>query len=259
MSSASPVGQVLADIRVSEIREHPGNPREHFEDLEDLAASIMQVGLLEPIILERLADHDYRLIAGARRLRAARLVRLTHLPAIVRPPMRSPLDALTAMMVENSQRRNLDPIEEARGYARMLGLAPEMTQVDVAHRVGRSPGWVSQRMALLKLTPGEQEAVRRGDLLLTEAKEISRERSVHGGRGKTRFTGWHFGSTHPLADHARARCARMEHRDARKIGAAGCGECWEAVIRADEREQAFIEKIVADDAVPDEPSSAVSA
>ncbi|MCU1679242.1 MAG: parB-like partition protein [Frankiales bacterium] len=239
MPAAADVG-VLRTISLRDLAEHPGNPREHFEDLENLAASMLEVGLLEPIIVERVPPAGYRLIAGARRVRAAKLVRITSLPAIIRPPLRNPVDAVAAMLIENGQRRNLDPIEEARGYARMIGLDPNLSQADIARRVGKSQTHVSMRLALLKLTPAEQEEVRRGTMLVRDAQQTARERA--GTATQTRYTGWHLGKTHALAERVRARCLAGDHRDARTLGGMGCGACWEREIRLDERAQVLLEQ-----------------
>lgn len=237
-----PVGTELRRIAVRDLTTHPGNPRQHMAEIEELAASIQQVGLIEPLVVERLPA-GYRILAGHRRLAAARLIRLKDVPCVVRPPVH-PADALVLMLIENGQRANLDPIEEARGYARLRGLDPKLTQDEIARRIGKSQAHVSQRLLLLNLSHDEQEQIRRGDLLLRDAREEARKRA--GTSEQTRYTGWHLGKTHPLGGQVRDMCRAAGHTGARRLGGMGCGACWERAIRQDERARILSEQQLVD-------------
>lgn len=217
----------FADVPVKAILPHPGNVRERLGDLTELADSIREVGILQPLTIERLHDGRFRILAGHRRLAAAKLAGLTHVPCVLRRDQ-LPDEALILMLIENGQRRNLDPIEEAHALATLLGMVG--TQQEVARRIGKSGAAVSQRLALLNLTKKEQDAVRRGDLQVGQAMDTARAR-----RGKPAtapFRGWHFGQDHPLALAVKKRC---QHTSARRVGGQGCGQCWEQTIRDDER------------------------
>lgn len=240
----------LARVAVTDLRPDPGNLREHIaialkadstsghhtaaDDIEQLADSIREVGLLQPIVARR--DHAGTLIvvAGHRRLAAIQRLQWTHVDVIIRPPMR-PDDVIAAMLIENGQRRDLDPIEEARGI-RKLKAELDITDLDLARKIGRSQSYVSGRLALLNLTPDEQEALRSGDLGLTGGTNLGRLKAGkvrQGSKGNISIP--HYGPTHDLAPKAAARCKRLGH--GRKLnGGVACGPCWDSVLRADERD-----------------------
>lgn len=229
MTDVRPIN-ALASVPVGAIDGHPRNVRTRMRDLDELADSIREVGVLQPLTVERQHNGRYLILAGHRRLAAAKKAGLSHVPCILRRDQ-LPDEALVLMLVENTQRRNLDPIEEAHALNALMAMVG--TQAEVARRIGKSVPAVNQRLMLLHLTPGEQEAVRRGDLQVGEARQVARQRN--GTAQQTRFTGFHFGKTHPLAADVKARCQRAGHSNARRVGGQGCGHCWEAVIRADER------------------------
>lgn len=143
------------------------------------------------------------------------------------------------MLVENGQRADLDPIEEARALQQLDRAG--ITKAEIARRVGRHPNWVQQRLMLLTLPPSEQEEVRAGHYSLGHAinivragREAQRQRTNPVarpvGRPKGAKTKPYFGDTHPLAQTVRAAC---NHIGKPKVGGVGCGECWEHAIRAD--------------------------
>ena len=225
---------VLRDVPLDELAADPDNPRSRLTDLVDLASSMREVGLLQPIVA-READGHLVVVAGHRRLAAARYLGWPTVPCIVRPAMR-PDEVLVAMLVENNQRADLDPIEVARAYHH-LKVTNGWSDAQVAQHVGRSQAVVSGRLALMKISSEQQEKVRTGDLLVRDAVAAGRKAS-NTERPKGIGRGWHLSPDHLLADQAKAACTELNHSRSRWIGGVGCGECWEAVIRADERSRA---------------------
>lgn len=229
MTDVRPIAGLVA-VPVKAIKPNPANVREKLGDVEELADSVREVGILQPLTVERLHDGQFRLLAGHRRLAAAKVAQLTHVPCILRRDQ-LPDETLALMLIENGQRRNLDPIEEAHALQRLLDMVG--SQKEVARRIGKSQATVSQRLSLLLLSKADQNAVRRGDLQVTVAMQKAHAKRDRDPNGST-DRGWHLSQNHPLADDVRTRC---DHTNARKVGGQGCGECWEAVIRLDEREQ----------------------
>ena len=227
----NPAGTYTA-VPVAQLHPDPDNPRDELHDIEDLAQSIQEVGLLQPIVVRR---HSGRLlvVAGHRRLAAVKHLRWDKVQCIIRTDIR-PDDVLAAMLIENGQRSDLDPIEEARGLRRLKAQL-DCSDAELARRIGRSQPVVSSRLALLSLTVEEQAQVRAGGMTLVEATYKGRLNS--GKVGKTgQDKNWHLGPSHDLADRAKARCNRLAHPGGRRIGGMACGACWESVIRADERD-----------------------
>lgn len=239
MSSGDRVIKGLAMLEVERLRPSPTNPRDRLSGIDDLAASMREIGLIQPIIVQEIPGGGFQIVAGHRRHAAARKLGLTKVPCVVRRDM-LPDEELVAMLVENGQRAGLDPIEEAHAFEAMK--AQGHTVVTVARQIGRSEPYVRNRLALLTLTRAEQEGIRAGhysaaygnDLVRARRQQARREASPVArpvGRPKGAKTKPYFGDTHPLAAAARARC---DHRGAPKVAGTACGPCWEAVIRADE-------------------------
>jgi ParB family chromosome partitioning protein len=236
--SAKALGGFVA-ISLDEIRPSPNNPRERLAEIDDLAKSIRESGLIQPIVVQRVPGVDgYQIIAGHRRFMAVQNLGWVTCPCVVRRDM-LPDEELLAMLVENGQRADLDPIEEARAFRRLM--ASGLTKADVARRVGRSPVTVSGRLTLLSLPQAEQERIRAGHLPVSRAlasataerqQERLRQAGRPAGRPKGSATKPYFGAQHP---HAKVAAALCEHRGRPKVGGIACGECWESVIRADER------------------------
>lgn len=226
-------GAQLARVRVVDLRPDVGNAREVLRDIPELAASIRQAGLLQPIIARRVAGDDSHLVVvcGHRRLAAIQSLGWADVDVVVRREM--PADqVLVAMLAENGQRDPLDPIEEARAFNR-LKVIHGLSDAGVGERVGRHQVYVSGRLALLALSPQEQEEIRAGQRTLGESIARGRVKSgrVRQGRQSSRF---HLGSDHELASKARARCQRLNHLRGNRLNGVACGECWESVIRADQ-------------------------
>jgi ParB family chromosome partitioning protein len=242
--SDAEAGGVLLKVRVGDLHTDPANVREELTDIDELADSIAEVGLLQPITARR---HNGRLIVvmGHRRLAAVQKLRWTHVDTIVRADMR-PDHVLAAMLIENGQRTDLDPIEEARALARLKAQLEEaagpdrkVSDAEVGAKIGRNQVYVSGRLALLALTLEEQTAIRAGQMNIGDG--VRRGRINSGNVRPTGSTGHpHLGIEHNLAAKARARCQRLAHKGKGRnsVGGVACGECWESVIRADERQHA---------------------
>jgi ParB family chromosome partitioning protein len=158
--------------RIALDRVYPSalQPRKDFpaEALKELADSIREQGILQPLIV-RLRGEHYELIAGERRWRAAQMLGLSQVPAIVREADDSTV--LELMLIENLQRENLNAIEEALGYAELIERF-QLTQDQAAQRVGKSRTAVANALRLLKLSPQIQTHLRQGRLSVGHAKVI---------------------------------------------------------------------------------------
>ncbi|MDE7262654.1 MAG: ParB/RepB/Spo0J family partition protein [Oscillospiraceae bacterium] len=158
-------------LPISQIESCRNQPRRNFDKtkLEELADSIRQHGVIQPLTVRKLSSGYYQIIAGERRWRAARLAGLTEIPAVVIEA--DDQKAMELAMIENLQREDLDPIEEAQGF-RALVEQYGMTQEEAARRVGKSRSAVANSMRLLDLTQGLQELVSNGKLSAGHARAI---------------------------------------------------------------------------------------
>lgn len=148
------------ELPLSAIVRNPYQPRQAVDEgaLRDLAASVAEHGVLQPILVTQTTT-GYQLIAGERRLRAAEICGLERIPAVIRAATES--EQLAWALIENLQRADLNSMEEARAFQRLVdefGLGHE----DIAHRVGRARSTVTNTMRLLELAPAVQEAIERG-------------------------------------------------------------------------------------------------
>ena len=157
-------------LNVDEVVPNPSQPRSHFDDegMEDLAESIRGAGVLNPILV-RDTGSGYELIAGERRLRAARLAGLTHVPARVQHVGRG--RSLELAIIENIQRQQLNPIEEARAFSSLM-VEFGLTQEEVASQVGRKRASVTNTLRLLKLPEKVQTYLQEGKLTAGHAKAL---------------------------------------------------------------------------------------
>jgi ParB family transcriptional regulator, chromosome partitioning protein len=151
----------IPEIALERIARNPHQPRNHFDDAEtaELAASIELHGVLQPIVVRATADGGYELIAGERRLRAARIAGLTHIPAVVRDSAGG--EQLELALVENLQRQDLNAIEEAAAYRELIDRFA-LSHEEVARRVGKSRVAISNALRLLDLTAETREAIADG-------------------------------------------------------------------------------------------------
>lgn len=163
-------GEVIRKIPLSEVHPCSFQPRKDFapEAIQDLAASIKEQGIVQPLLVRKSAD-GYELIAGERRWRAAQVVGLSEVPVIIREATDAQL--LELALIENLQRENLNPIEEALGYNQLLGQFG-LTQEQVSTKVGKSRASVANALRLLKLAPELQGYLRHNQLSVGHAKVI---------------------------------------------------------------------------------------
>lgn len=161
----------LAEIPVADILANKYQPRKDFDEaaLAELAASIREKGVLQPVVVRRAGDAKYELIAGERRLRAAKRAGLVAVPAVVKDV--SDLESLELALIENIQRRDLNPIEEAHSYAALVGEFG-LTQEDLARRVGRERSTVANMLRLLKLPAEIQRDLAEGKLAMGHARAL---------------------------------------------------------------------------------------
>jgi ParB family chromosome partitioning protein len=162
----------LIQLPVDALRANPEQPRETFAPaaLDALAASIRQHGVLTPVVARREGD-GYVLIAGERRLRAARMVGLERIPVYVRGAPPTPAEQLELALIENLQREDLDPVESALGYQRLI-TQYKHTQEQVATRVGKDRATVANALRLLKLHPAGLDALKAGKISAGHARAL---------------------------------------------------------------------------------------
>ena len=161
----------FALIATAEIEPHPDQPRRHFDEaaLDELAASIARRGVIQPVIVRPLGSGRYQLVAGERRWRAAQRARLHEIPALIRQLDDGDVAALA--LIENLQREDLNPIEEAAAYQR-LSEGDGLSQADIARMVDKSRSHVANLMRLLAL-PGEvQTMLQDGRLQMGHARAL---------------------------------------------------------------------------------------
>ena len=163
-------GERIEKVALSEVVPSPLQPRKHFEPehLQELVESIREHGIIQPLIVRRV-DSKCELIAGERRWRAATQLGLKEVPVLVRQV--SDRDALEMALIENLQREDLNPIEEAQAYKR-LAAEFELRQEDIAARVGKSRSVVANSLRLLDLSPQVQSYLVQGRLSVGHAKVL---------------------------------------------------------------------------------------
>ena len=167
-AQALSAGTLMIDIR--KIEPNPGQPRQFFDDatLEELADSMKNYGVISPLVVKDMGGH-YSIIAGERRYRAARIARLTEVPVIVKDY--SDGDILQVALIENIQRQDLTPIEEALCYKRLMDDFFFSTE-DIATKVGKSKHAVISALHLLELGPRAQALAGEGKLTASHAKVL---------------------------------------------------------------------------------------
>ena len=161
----------VRELPVEHIAANPEQPRTRFDDarLEELAASLQRHGVLQPVVVRATPGGGYCLIAGERRLRAARLAGLERIPAIIRDVDESV--GLEIALVENLQREDLDPIDEAHGYEALMEVSG-LSQAEVADRVGKNRSTVSNALRLLDLPLEIQEMISQGTLTAGHGRAV---------------------------------------------------------------------------------------
>jgi ParB family chromosome partitioning protein len=224
---------------VSRVHPHPGNIRSETGDIEETAASITAHGILQPLTVEPMPGMPghWRIIAGHRRLAAAKAAGLQVVPITVREPDGAEPEEL--MLIENCHRRDLSIMDKADAMGTLRSKGYSVARI--ARSTGFAEGTVYSYMALLDLDVRTRQMVREGRLSSADAlagvraaRKLQRKKAGRPAVGPL----WepdHFTGQHQLARKARALCDAREHTGRRRVGKVACGQCWETVIRQDER------------------------
>lgn len=159
-------------LRITEIEQNRAQPRKRFDDeaITDLAESIQAHGMIQPIVVRPIGEERYQIVAGERRWRAAKRLGLSEVPVVIRDLTEK--EASQIALIENLQRENLSPIEEAQGYQALMEQF-NMTQEEVAKTVGRSRPAVANSLRLLNLPQSVQELLEKGKLSVGHAKALA--------------------------------------------------------------------------------------
>ncbi|HEX9493748.1 MAG TPA: ParB/RepB/Spo0J family partition protein [Thermoanaerobaculia bacterium] len=162
----------LAQIPLDRIAANPYQPRKAFDEksIDELTRSVREHGIVQPLVVSRTSDNRYRLIAGERRLRAALKAGLQSVPAVIKD-LQQESDALQIALIENIQREDLNPIEEANAYHQLhddFGL----TQEEISRRVGKERSTVANFLRLLKLPEPVKQLLASGQLTMGHARAL---------------------------------------------------------------------------------------
>ncbi len=216
------------EIPVDDIGPNPHQPRQRFDDeaIKELASSIKASGILQPILVRRDPTVGYQLVAGERRLRAARVAGLVKVPAIIRDV--NDQEMLEMALVENIQRENLNPIEEAKAYQALISRAG-LTHDQVSDRVGKQRTTISNSLRLLALPVEVQDMVSRETLTAGHARALLS--LPNGGEQlvSARYVQLKGFSVRRTEAYIRRKLRRQHTRPAKAAG-AGLGE-WETRLQ----------------------------
>ncbi len=162
----------LNTLRISDVEPNQNQPRKNFdrEAMEQLASSIREHGILQPIIVRSIPSGNYQIIAGERRWRAAKIAGLSEVPVVIRDDI-SEEQAMQFALIENLQRENLNPIEEAQGYKELIDKY-NMTQEQLSHTLGKARSTIANSLGLLNLPNGVKELLQRGELSAGHCKAL---------------------------------------------------------------------------------------
>src|SRR5574344_1188693 len=163
--------EVVVELKVSDIRSNPYQPRKNFDEkaLQELADSIKQSGVFQPIIVRRSTIKGYELIAGERRVRASQLASKENIPAIVRQIDEEQM--IEIAVLENLQREDLSPMEEAEAY-NVLMEKLKLTQAEVAERMGKSRPYIANYLRLLALPEKVKKLLNDNSLSMGQARTL---------------------------------------------------------------------------------------
>ena len=164
------VGNIL-EIELSQIEVNPFQPRTYFDEdaLQELANSIRELGVIQPITVRKLSENKFQLVSGERRFRASKLLGNNTVPAYIR--LANDQEMLEMALVENIQRKNLDPIEVALSYQRLIDEI-KLTQEELSVRVGKKRSTVTNYLRLLKLDPIIQTGMRDGFISMGHGRAL---------------------------------------------------------------------------------------
>ncbi|CAM1372600.1 ParB/RepB/Spo0J family partition protein [Tenacibaculum xiamenense] len=161
----------IVEIDIKSIEVNPYQPRTYFDEeaLRELASSIKELGVIQPITVRKLASDKFQLVSGERRFRASKLIGNTKIPAYIR--LANDQEMLEMALVENIQRKNLDPIEVALSYQRLIDEI-QLTQEELSTRVGKKRSTVTNYLRLLKLDPIIQTGMRDGFISMGHGRAL---------------------------------------------------------------------------------------
>jgi ParB family chromosome partitioning protein len=159
-------------IDIASIEPNPGQPRIIYDEIafQELKESIRQRGIIQPISVRRLSNGKFQIVAGERRFRAATELRLRKIPVYIMD-ISSDGDTLEISLIENVQRENLNPIELAKGYQRLM-VEWNLTQEDIANKIGKDRATIANVIRLLKLPQEIQDSLQRGEIKEGHARSI---------------------------------------------------------------------------------------
>lgn len=171
MDSSPSNSSGVVKISLDKIEANPYQPRQFFDDeqLRSLATSIKRKGVFQPVLVQKLSDGAYQLVAGERRMRASQIAGLTEIPAIITDFSKE--EQLEIAILENVQRENLNPIEEAEGYKRLLDEFNH-TQEQLSEIIGKSRSHISNVMRLLNLPDDVKQLIKEGKLSFGHARAL---------------------------------------------------------------------------------------
>jgi ParB/RepB/Spo0J family partition protein len=220
-------------IPTDQLRDNPANIRDDVKvsEIDDLANSIRANGILQPLIVNRTIDDEYVVTDGHRRLAAARLAKVPIAPCLVTDAHDQ--RAVLAVMLATAMHKELTPLEQARAFKQCRDNG--MLTLDIARSTGYSQALVRNRLLLLELPAEAQDMVDKDELTLGQATALAKQvkaRSIGTATASTYKSRW-LARTHRLARKVELRCDHAEVRQV--VGGVGCGQCWEAAIRADEK------------------------
>lgn len=239
--------QSVRHIKLNCLVGHEHNRKLDPESLRELADSIREHGILQPLVVTEHPTEDDRwiILGGHRRASAARQVGHSAVPCVIRHNLDDTDEQLVVMLVENCQRKDLNAVEkaEAFGVLRRRGLSLN----EIARRTGLAEGTVSYYVSLLDLDAETRERVRRGEVQVSQATDAVKaaRKSLRAAKGtgqpgrKVHLEAAHFTPDHPLARAVRDTC---DHTARPWVGQVGCGQCWELVIRTDVSQRPTVRK-----------------
>ena len=166
--------QGTSTLRLSEVEPNKDQPRKHFdkESLQQLADSISEHGVIQPLIVRSMPDGSYQIVAGERRWRAAKMAGLSEIPVVIRDDLTEE-QAMQIAMIENLQRENLNPIEEALGYKELLDKY-SITQDKLAKALGKARSSITNSLGLLTMPNAVQEMLKNGTLTVGHCKALKK-------------------------------------------------------------------------------------
>ena len=167
-------GEGTSTLRLSEVEPNKDQPRKHFdkEALQQLADSIGEHGVIQPLIVRSIPNGSYQIVAGERRWRAAKMAGLSEIPVVIRDDLTDE-QAMQIAMIENLQRENLNPIEEALGYKELLDKYA-ITQDKLAKALGKARSSITNSLGLLTMPNAVQELLRTGQLTVGHCKALKK-------------------------------------------------------------------------------------